>query len=166
MGIGGISVWQLLIILAIVIMLFGTKRLRTLGSDLGSAVKGFRSSMSDENVTQADDGTAQDDSTDKRCIRAAQAVGGDAEWTYFNRVEIEMDTGVGNSDDTDPQIMLQYSDDEGNTWSAEKWRSMGAIGEYGKRIGWNRLGGTRKSRIFRVIISSPVKRNITRAWVS
>ena len=35
MGIGGISIWQLLIILAIVIMLFGTKRLRTMGSDLG-----------------------------------------------------------------------------------------------------------------------------------
>lgn len=48
MGIGGISIWQLLIILAIVVMLFGTKRLRTLGSDLGSAVKGFRKSMSDD----------------------------------------------------------------------------------------------------------------------
>ncbi len=48
MGIGGISIWQLLIILAIVIMLFGTKRLRTLGSDLGSAVKGFRKSMTDD----------------------------------------------------------------------------------------------------------------------
>jgi len=48
MGIGGISVWQLLIILAIIIMLFGTKRLRTLGSDLGSAVKGFRKSMQDD----------------------------------------------------------------------------------------------------------------------
>ena len=47
MGIGGISIWQLLIILVIVIMLFGTKRLRTLGTDLGSAVKGFRKSMSD-----------------------------------------------------------------------------------------------------------------------
>ena len=50
MGIGGISVWQLLIILAIVVRLFGTKRLRTLGSDLGSAVKGFRKSMSDESA--------------------------------------------------------------------------------------------------------------------
>jgi sec-independent protein translocase protein TatA len=48
MGIGGISIWQLLIILAIVIMLFGTKRLRTLGSDLGSAVKGFRKSIQDD----------------------------------------------------------------------------------------------------------------------
>ncbi len=39
MGIGGISIWQLLIILAIVVMLFGTKRLRNLGGDLGSAIK-------------------------------------------------------------------------------------------------------------------------------
>jgi sec-independent protein translocase protein TatA len=48
MGLGGISVPQLLIILAIVIMLFGTKRLRTLGSDLGAAIKGFRKSVSTE----------------------------------------------------------------------------------------------------------------------
>ena len=53
MGIGGISIWQLLIILAIVIMLFGTKRLRTLGSDLGSAVKGFRKSMTDDEAASA-----------------------------------------------------------------------------------------------------------------
>ena len=53
MGIGGISVWQLLIILAIVIMLFGTKRLRTLGGDLGSAVKGFKKSMSDDDSEEA-----------------------------------------------------------------------------------------------------------------
>lgn len=51
MGIGGISIWQLLIILAIVIMLFGTKRLRNIGGDLGSAIKGFKKSMSDEEKT-------------------------------------------------------------------------------------------------------------------
>lgn len=45
MGIGGIGIWQLLIILVIVLLLFGTKRLRNLGQDLGSAVRGFRSSM-------------------------------------------------------------------------------------------------------------------------
>lgn len=48
MGIGGIGVWQLLIVLAIVIMLFGTKRLRSLGGDLGSAIKGFKASIADE----------------------------------------------------------------------------------------------------------------------
>lgn len=48
MGFGGISIWQLLIILVIVLLLFGTKRLRNIGSDLGSAFKGFKKSMSDE----------------------------------------------------------------------------------------------------------------------
>ena len=45
MGFGGISIWQLLIILVIVLLLFGTKRLRNLGSDLGNAIKGFRGAM-------------------------------------------------------------------------------------------------------------------------
>ena len=48
MGIGGISIWQLLIILAIVVMLFGTKRLRGLGGDLGGAIKGFKKAMDDD----------------------------------------------------------------------------------------------------------------------
>ena len=43
----GISVTQLIIILAIVIVLFGTKRLRNLGGDLGGAIKGFRSAVKD-----------------------------------------------------------------------------------------------------------------------
>ena len=46
--IGGISVWQLLILLLIVVLVFGTKRLRNIGSDLGSAVKGFRKGSEDE----------------------------------------------------------------------------------------------------------------------
>lgn len=47
-----IGPWQLLIILVIVLAIFGTKRLRTLGSDLGSAVKGFRSAMSEAEETK------------------------------------------------------------------------------------------------------------------
>ena len=43
---------QLLIILVIVLAIFGTKRLRTLGSDLGSAVKGFRGAMSEAEETK------------------------------------------------------------------------------------------------------------------
>ncbi|MBQ25839.1 twin-arginine translocase TatA/TatE family subunit [Alcanivorax sp. VBW004] len=43
----GIGIWQLLIVLAIVIMLFGTKRIRSLGSDLGGAFKGFRDAVKD-----------------------------------------------------------------------------------------------------------------------
>tara|TARA_B100000676_G_C17732465_1_gene657093 strand:+ start:501 stop:752 length:252 start_codon:yes stop_codon:yes gene_type:complete len=57
MGIGGISIWQLLIVLVIVLLLFGTKKLRNLGSDLGGAVKGFKSSVKDIN--------SQDDESNK-----------------------------------------------------------------------------------------------------
>jgi len=41
----GISIWQLLIILALVILIFGTKKLKNIGGDLGSAVKGFKNAM-------------------------------------------------------------------------------------------------------------------------
>ena len=43
----GISIWQLLIVLVIVLLLFGTKKLRNLGADLGGAVKGFKGAMKD-----------------------------------------------------------------------------------------------------------------------
>ena len=48
MGLGGISIWQLLIILIIVLVLFGTKRLKNIGGDLGNAIKGFNKAMDDE----------------------------------------------------------------------------------------------------------------------
>jgi len=45
MGFGGMSIWSLLLILAIVVLLFGTKKLRNIGGDLGSAIKNFKKSM-------------------------------------------------------------------------------------------------------------------------
>ena len=55
----GISIWQLLIILAIVLVLFGAKRLRNVGSDLGSAIKGFKSAVREGE----DEGKLEDDSS-------------------------------------------------------------------------------------------------------
>ncbi|MEM5538019.1 Sec-independent protein translocase subunit TatA [Neptuniibacter pectenicola] len=52
MGLGGISIWQLLIVLAIIILIFGTKKFKNIGSDLGGAVKGFKKAMSDEEKAQ------------------------------------------------------------------------------------------------------------------
>jgi len=43
----GISIWQLVIILAIVVLLFGTKKLKNIGSDLGGAVKGFKNAVTE-----------------------------------------------------------------------------------------------------------------------
>ena len=50
MGFGGISIWSLLLILAIVILLFGTKKLRNVGGDLGGAIRSFKKSVKDEEV--------------------------------------------------------------------------------------------------------------------
>ncbi|MBF0785402.1 Sec-independent protein translocase subunit TatA [Muribacter muris] len=51
---GGISIWQLLIVVAIIVLLFGTKKLRTLGADLGESVKGFKKAMSDDKAKDAE----------------------------------------------------------------------------------------------------------------
>ena len=48
MGVSGIGIWQLVVILLIVMMLFGTDKLKTPGSDLGGAVKGLRETMEDD----------------------------------------------------------------------------------------------------------------------
>jgi sec-independent protein translocase protein TatA len=63
MGIGGVSIWQLLIVLAIVFMLFGTKKLRNMGGDLGSAIKGFKNAMNDEPKIESKTDDAEKDST-------------------------------------------------------------------------------------------------------
>ena len=55
MGFGGISIWSLVIILGIVILLFGTKKLRNVGGDLGGAIKNFKKSVKDEEIANADE---------------------------------------------------------------------------------------------------------------
>ncbi|MDN3516713.1 twin-arginine translocase TatA/TatE family subunit [Aquisalimonas lutea] len=62
MGIGGISVGSLLVILLIVLLLFGTKKLRNVGTDLGSAIKGFRGAMKDGEEGKREDDEADDGS--------------------------------------------------------------------------------------------------------
>jgi sec-independent protein translocase protein TatA len=68
MGFGGISIWQLLIILVIVLLLFGTKRLRNLGGDLGNAVKGFKKAMGDEEKKAAEQEPEKLEKADEKVI--------------------------------------------------------------------------------------------------
>ncbi|CAM3853090.1 Sec-independent protein translocase subunit TatA [Vreelandella rituensis] len=51
---GGISIWQLLIVLGIIILIFGTKKLRNVGTDLGGAMKGFKKAMHEDETEDAD----------------------------------------------------------------------------------------------------------------
>lgn len=65
MGLSGISIWQLLIVLVIVVVLFGTSKLRNIGSDLGGAIKSFKKSMAEDDEADehqqgaGDNGTAE-----------------------------------------------------------------------------------------------------------
>lgn len=71
MGIGGISIWQLLIIALIIVLLFGTKKLRTLGSDLGGALKGFKQAVKDdEKDGKSDPDQLTDDSSAESSVSA------------------------------------------------------------------------------------------------
>ena len=79
-------------------------------------------------------------------------------------IQVEVESGVGLESGNDPQIMLDWSDDYGRTWSNQLFASMGKVGEYSKRVIFRRLGAAR-NRIFRVSISDPVKRVITWADV-
>ncbi|HET9680170.1 MAG TPA: Sec-independent protein translocase subunit TatA, partial [Gammaproteobacteria bacterium] len=55
MGFGGIGIWELLIVLVIVVLVFGTKKLRNMGSDLGGAVGNFKRGMQDSDRADASD---------------------------------------------------------------------------------------------------------------
>jgi hypothetical protein len=74
-------------------------------------------------------------------------------------LQLDLEPGVG-SDGTNqgnnPQAMLQFSDNGGNSWSNEKWAPIGAIGEKRKRVIWRRLGQAR-DKVYRVRITDPVK---------
>ncbi len=61
----GISIWQLLIVLVIVLLLFGTKKLKNIGSDLGGAVRGFKSAMKDGKEGEEDSPEAAADAPAK-----------------------------------------------------------------------------------------------------
>jgi len=64
MGLGGISIWQLLIVLVIVLLLFGTKKLRGMGGDLGSAVKSFRKAVRTDQA-DSNDGESESEESEK-----------------------------------------------------------------------------------------------------
>ncbi|MGY5959003.1 Sec-independent protein translocase protein TatA [Kosakonia sp. BK9b] len=57
---GSIGIWQLVVIAVIVVLLFGTKKLGSIGSDLGASIKGFKKAMSDDGKEEKQEKSAQD----------------------------------------------------------------------------------------------------------
>lgn len=95
-----------------------------------------------------------------RRMRTSQHLSQDLNYLHFSEFQIDMESGVGvqtgANQNTDPQVMLQWSDDGGHMYSNEHWRPMGKIGEYRTRVIWRRLGRSR-DRVFKAVITSTSK---------
>lgn len=86
---------------------------------------------------------------------------------FYNSFQLDVEAGKGldgTGQGTDPQIMLQYSDDGGHSWSNERWVSLGKIGERYKRAIWRKLGASR-DRVFKIAISDPISVTIMGAEI-
>jgi len=71
------------------------------------------------------------------------------------------DVGIASES---PQVMLRLSNDGGRTWISEEMRGSGKVGEYGTRVGWNRLGAARR-RVFEVVCTDSIPWRLTGAYL-
>lgn len=72
-------------------------------------------------------------------------------------IELTMEGGVGNSDRSDPKVSMEISDDGGRTFTYERQRSIGKVGQYKKRAIWYKNGRFERFRVLRFKFSDPVK---------
>jgi hypothetical protein len=114
--------------------------------------------------TYADNGSAQKWLRSWRALPTGQ---NNLRRTAHHSLQLDCETGVGlvTGQGSNPLAMLRWSDDGGHTWSNEHWSPMGAIGQYGKRVFWRRLGMTLKlrDRVYEVSGTDPVKISIVGA---
>lgn len=106
------------------------------------------------------------DGTDPQpAIRAAPHIASpDYQWVIHNCLQIDMEVGecdqVGQG--SAPVVLLDWSDDNGRTWSNQRAANLGPVGKYKQRVRWTRLGRAR-ARVYRITVTDPVPRSIVGA---
>ena len=142
-------------------------------------------------IYELDPNNYTDDGQEIRRLRRCPHLVSDLQRQYFDELQIQFQPGIGlNGISTlpktsavagiaiaslavaggtyfapfgvNPQAMLRWSSDGGNTWSNEHWTSIGAEGKYNNRARWRRLGWSR-DRIYEVVVTDPVKAVIVSA---
>lgn len=105
-----------------------------------------------------DNNTYTDNGATIRRLRRCPHITSDLNQQFFERLQIQFQPGVGLTTGLgkDPQAMLQWSNDGGQTYRQEHWRSIGKIGNYMNRAIWRKLG-TARDRVFQVVVTDPIK---------
>lgn len=100
-----------------------------INTDAGDSIKRLRSTISNENLQ----------------LRM-----------FYEYLQVDMETGIGNASGSDPQLMMRFSDDGGHTWSNLRTVSLGTVGQYNARAKFARLGSGR-NRVFEVSMTDDAK---------
>lgn len=110
------------------------------------------------NIYELTDDSLTDNGAPIVRLRRAPHITNEGEWVFFQKFQLDMETGVGLSSGQgdDPKAMLRFSDDGGHTWSNEQQASVGKMGSYKTRAIWRRLGRSR-DRVWEVKITDPVR---------
>jgi hypothetical protein len=130
-----------------------------IGSEIGMHLVG---DYENNKVYKFNDEYYMDDTDYITRLRAFPHISAGGKKAFCSELKIDMETGVGldSGQGSDPQVVMQFSNDGGHTWSDESWTSaggkIGGIGDYKKRVMWRRLGSFR-DRVFRIQITDPVK---------
>jgi hypothetical protein len=109
-------------------------------------------------VYALDMGTYSDNGDPIRRLRTTQTLNKEGQRQFFSSLQVDMETGVGltTGQGSAPLLMLRFSDDGGNTWSNEQTVGIGAVGEYGARAIFRRLGVGR-DRVWEISMTDPVR---------
>ncbi len=104
----------------------------------------------------------------RKWIRSFRAPGSNMNRVRHKRLMLECEAGVGLTGGDEPTVIMRWSDDGGHTWSNEAWHTMGigSLGEYDKRVIWNRLGMTKgQARIYEFSGTAAVKTVLLNAYL-
>jgi hypothetical protein len=116
------------------------------------------------NMYVVDQDVYTDNNNPMPAIRQTPYISDGDRWIFFDRMFVDLDVGVGTTSGagSDPQAVLDWSDDAGKTWVGNRMASIGRLGDRKIRCNFRRLGKS-KARIFRFTITDPVARHIVDA---
>jgi hypothetical protein len=135
------------------VMAFGEHR--TLDSSTGSVYR-----LAEDLTTDVDDRPI-------RRVRRAPALVSENQRIYFPGFEVLLESGLGTAtgQGANPRVMMRMSNDGGKNWSPEHLGNAGAVGEYWRRVRWNRLGMARQ-RVFEISVSDPIPWRIVASYLT